>query len=143
MTASRVPSVVIATLGMDQHENGAIAVQRMLMEAQMVVRNMGVLNTPAQVAAYANEVDADVIGISCHSWEYLTLVPELIGIVHEQHPGRAVVIGGSVITPKDAKDMLNKGVDGVFDARSSQDQIVNSIRDLVIRKQNPEEQAPF
>ena len=136
MTASNVPSVVIATLGIDQHENGAIAVQRMLMEAQMVVRNMGVLNTPEQVAAYAEEVDADVIGISCHSWEYLTLVPELVGIVRERHPERAVVIGGSVITAKDREDMLSKGVDGVFDGRSSQDQIVNAIRDLAIRKQN-------
>jgi methylmalonyl-CoA mutase C-terminal domain/subunit len=138
VTVSNVPSVVIATLGMDQHENGAIAVQRMLMEAQMVVRYMGVLNTPEQVAAYAEEVDADVIGISCHSWEYLTLVPELIDIVHKQHPGRAVVIGGSIITPRDVEDMLRKGVDGVFDARSSQDMIVDSIRDLVIRKRHPE-----
>jgi len=139
MTVSSVPSVLIATLGMDQHENGAIAVQRMLMEAQMVVRNMGVLNTPAQVAAYAEEVDADVIGISCHSWEYLTLVPELVGIVHERHPQRAIVIGGSVITPKDAEEMLSKGVDGVFDARSSQDEIVDSIRDLVISRRKPTE----
>ena len=104
----------------------------------MVVRYMGVFNTPGQVATYAEEVEADVIGISCHSWEYLTLVPELVDIVRTQYPERAVVIGGSVITPKDAEEMLSKGVDGVFDARSSQDQIIDSIRDLIISKRTCE-----
>jgi methylmalonyl-CoA mutase cobalamin-binding domain/chain len=138
MTASNIPRVVISTLGMDQHENGAIAVQRMLMESQMVVSYMGVLNTPAQVAEHAEEVDADVVGISCHSWEYLTLVPELLKVLSDRQQKCSVVIGGSVITPKDAEEMLAKGVDGVFDGRASQDQIVNSIRDLVIKKQNAE-----
>ena len=132
---SNVPHVVITTLGMDQHENGAIAVQRMLMESQMQVSYMGVLNTPAQVAAYAEEVEADVVGISCHSWEYLKLVPELLDIIKDRELACAVVIGGSVITPKDAEVMLARGIDGVFDARSSEEQIVNSIRDLVIRNQ--------
>jgi methylmalonyl-CoA mutase, C-terminal domain len=132
---SNVPHVVVSTLGMDQHENGAIAVQRMLMESQMQVSYMGVLNTPAQVADYAEEVEADVVGISCHSWEYLTLVPELLDIIKDRDMTCAVVIGGSVITPKDAEVMLARGIDGVFDARSSQDQIVNSIRDLVIKLQ--------
>ena len=134
--ASNVPRVVIATLGMDQHENGAIAVQRMLMESQMVTSYLGVLNTPGVVAAHAEEFEADVIGISCHSWEYLTLVPELIGLLQTRNFDCPVVIGGSIITPAYAASMLAKGVDGVFDATASQDQIVNSIRDLVIRKQN-------
>ena len=136
MTTSNVPRVVISTLGIDQHENGAIALQRMLMESQMVVSNMGVLNTPVQVADHAEEVNADVIGISCHSWEYLTLVPELLKVLHTKGLDCAVVIGGSVITLKDAEEMLGKGVDGVFDGRATQDQIVNSIRDLAIRKQS-------
>jgi len=132
---SNVPHVVITTLGMDQHENGAIAVQRMLLESQMQVSYMGVLNTPAQVATYAEEVEADVVGVSCHSWEYLKLVPELLDIIQERGLACAVVIGGSVITPKDAEVMLARGIDGVFDARSSEEQIVNSIRDLVIKNQ--------
>jgi len=88
------------------------------------------------VAAHAEEFEADVIGISCHSWEYLTLVPELIGLLQTRNFDCPVVIGGSIITPADAESMLAKGVDDVFDATASQDQIVNSIRDLVIRKQN-------
>ncbi len=130
------PRIVIATLGMDQHENGAIAVQRMLMESQMTTSYLGVLNTPANVVDHAEEFEADVIGISCHSWEYLTLVPELMDLLKERNLECSVVIGGSIITAKDSESMLTRGVDGVFDATASQDQIVNSIRDLVISRHN-------
>jgi methylmalonyl-CoA mutase C-terminal domain/subunit len=130
------PRIVIATLGMDQHENGAIAVQRMLMESQMMTSYLGVLNTPVNVIDHAQQFKADVIGISCHSWEYLTLVPELLDLLKEREFDCSVVIGGSIITPKDSQSMLAQGVDGVFDATASQGQIVDSIRDLVISRQN-------
>ncbi len=138
MNTQKIPRVVIATLGIDQHENGAIAVQRMLTESQMVVSYMGVFNTPLQVAEHAEEIEADVVGISCHSWEYLDLVPQLIGELKTKNLNCGLVIGGSVITQDDAEAMLEKGVDGVFDARSSQDQIVDFVRDLVISKREPE-----
>jgi len=125
-----VPRIVIATMGIDQHENGAIAVQRMLLESQMFVSYMGVFNTPAQVAAHAEKVGAHVVGISCHSWEYLTLVPRLIADIRSRGLDCRVVIGGSIITSKDAEEMIEKGVDGVFDARASQNEIVDAIRDL-------------
>ena len=134
MNAKGVPRVVIATLGIDQHENGAIAVQRMLLESQMSVSYMGVFNTPAQVAQHAQETAAQVVGISCHSWEYLTLVPQLITELRSRNLECSVVIGGSIITSKDADAMIDSGVDGVFDARSSQNEIVDAIRDLALAR---------
>ena len=70
--------VALAIMGIDQHENGAIAVARVLREAQMKVDYFGKFQTPDLVAEKAIKDGADVIGISCHSWEYLRLVPELI-----------------------------------------------------------------
>ncbi len=67
--------VSIAIMGIDQHENGAVAISRVLREAQMKVAYYGKLQTPASVAERAINEEADVVGISCHSWEYLTLVP--------------------------------------------------------------------
>jgi methylmalonyl-CoA mutase C-terminal domain/subunit len=55
-----------------------MAVARVLREAQMRVEYFGKFQTPASVAAKAIEQGADVVGISCHSWEYLKLVPMLI-----------------------------------------------------------------
>jgi methylmalonyl-CoA mutase, C-terminal domain len=70
--------IALAVMGIDQHENGAIAVTRVLREAQMKVDYYGKFNTPASVANKAIGQGVDVLGISCHSWEYLRLVPQLI-----------------------------------------------------------------
>ena len=61
--------VAIAIMGIDQHENGAVAIARVLREAQMKVAYFGKFQTPASVAERAIDEDADVVGISCHSWE--------------------------------------------------------------------------
>ena len=62
--------VALAIMGVDQHENGVVAVARMLREAQMKVEYFGKFQTPASVADQTIEGDADLVGISCHSWEY-------------------------------------------------------------------------
>ena len=70
--------IALAIMGIDQHENGAIAVARVLREAQMKVEYLGKFHTPDSVADKAISEGADVLGISCHSWEYIRLVPLLI-----------------------------------------------------------------
>jgi methylmalonyl-CoA mutase, C-terminal domain len=97
--------VALAIMGIDQHENGAIAVARVLREAQMKVAYLGKFHTPASVAEKAIKEDADVVGISCHSWEYMRLVPQLIEELRNRGSDIPVVIGGSVITAEDAERM--------------------------------------
>jgi methylmalonyl-CoA mutase cobalamin-binding domain/chain len=70
--------IALAIMGIDQHENGVVAVARVLREAQMKVEHFGKFQTPDSVADRAIREGADVIGISCHSWEYIRLVPQLI-----------------------------------------------------------------
>ncbi len=121
-------TVIIATLGLDQHENGAIAVSRILREAQMRVTYLGRFNTPATVARAAADGAADVIGVSCHSWEYLSLVPDLIRRLREAGVTTPVVIGGSVITAADAQAMREAGVAAVASGALADDEIVDIIR---------------
>ena len=85
-------------MGIDQHENGVVAVARVFREAQMKVEYFGKFQTPASVADKAIEKDADLVGISCHSWEYLTLVPQLVEELRKRGSTIPVVIGGSVIS---------------------------------------------
>ena len=125
---------LIGTLGLDQHENGAIAVRRMLEEAQMRVTYVGRFNTPDSIAEEAAQAGVDVIGISCHSWEYLDMVPELLEKLKERGDDRPVVIGGSVITASDAEKMKALGVSAVFNGAPSDDQIIDTLRDLVRSK---------
>ncbi len=118
-------------LGLDQHELGAIAVARALRDAGMEVIYAGRFNLPSMILHMALEEDVDVIGLSCHSWEYLYYAPELVRLLNEKELSVPVVLGGSVITSRDAQAVVAKGVAAAFGPASSNDEIVETIRRLV------------
>lgn len=122
--------VALAIMGIDQHENGAIAVARVLREAQMQVSYYGKFQTPASVAERAIAEDADVVGISCHSWEYMTLVPQLVRELRDRGSDIPVIIGGSVITPDDAGKMRSAGVAAVFSTTMDGAKMIDTVRKL-------------
>ncbi len=123
--------VLIGVLGMDQHEVGAVAVSRLLRDSGMEIIYLGRFNTPAGIVKTSIEEDVDVIGLSCHSWEYLYYMPELLGMLKEQHLGIPIVVGGSVITPEDRKKLKDMGVAVAFGPSATNDEIVESIQQLV------------
>lgn len=126
--------VALAVMGIDQHENGAIAVARVLREAQMKVHYFGKFQTPASVAARAIAEDADVIGISCHSWEYMTMVPRLLQELRERGSDIPVIIGGSVITPEDGEKMRKAGVAAVFSTATAGERVIETVRALSVSR---------
>ena len=127
--------VVIGTMGMDQHELGAIAVARILRDAGMEVVYAGRFNTPHSLVRIAVDEDADVIGVSCHSWEYVQYIPELLRLLEEFDAEASVVLGGSVITAADAEMMKHEGVAAVFLSGASSEEIVSGISALVRDRQ--------
>lgn len=122
--------VLLGTIGMDQHEVGAIAVARLLRNAGMEVIYLGRFNLPEHIVRAAAEEDADLIGLSCHSWEYLYYVDELIGLIRERNLDIPVVVGGSVVTPRDAREVKDKGVAASFGPGARPEAIVATIEHL-------------
>ena len=122
--------VALAIMGIDQHENGAVAIARILRESQMRVEYFGKFQTPASVAERAVAEDADVVGISCHSWEYMTLVPQLVAELRKLGSDMPVIIGGSVITPDDAEKMRAAGVSAVFSTAMDGEKVIECVRQL-------------
>jgi methylmalonyl-CoA mutase, C-terminal domain len=129
------PRIIVGLLGIDQHEVGAVAVAALLRDAGMEVIYAGRYNTPALLVRMAADEDADVIGISCHSWEYLHYLPTLMRSVRQEELDVAVVLGGSVITESDARQMRGIGVADIFGPASSSEQIVGNIRALAAARQ--------
>jgi len=122
--------IALAIMGIDQHENGVVAVARVLREAQMKVEYFGKFQTPASVADKAIEKDADLVGISCHSWEYLALVPQLVEELRKRGSNIPVVIGGSVISVADGQKMRDAGVAAVFSSSMDSERVIGCIRAL-------------
>lgn len=129
------PRIIVGLLGIDQHEVGAVAVAGLLRDAGMEVIYLGRYNTPDSLLKAALDEDADLIGISCHSWEYLQYMPVLLDGIRQQGLDVQVVLGGSVITEADAAQMRTIGVADIFGPESSSEQIVESIRALAAARQ--------
>jgi methylmalonyl-CoA mutase cobalamin-binding domain/chain len=123
--------IVVGTLGLDQHEVGAMAVSRLLMRNGFEVIYVGRFNTPARLAAVAQDEDADVVGVSVHSWELTTYAAELVASCHRI--GAAVAVGGSVLTEADEQALIRQGVDAAFGPYAAEQEIVARIDALVER----------
>ena len=124
------PRIVIAILGLDQHETGALVVSAILRDAGMEVIYLGRFASPESVAEAAFEESADVVGISCHSWEYLHYLDDLLRSLERADDRIPLVIGGSVISRSDKVRLIEKGVAAVFGAGASGDEVVATVRQL-------------
>jgi methylmalonyl-CoA mutase C-terminal domain/subunit len=122
--------VLIAMLGLDQHEVGALAVARMLRDAGMEVVYAGRFNLPRGIVKAAIEESIDVIGLSCHSWEYLYYVDELLQLLRAQALDIPVVVGGSVVIADDARALLAKGIRAAFGPTATPEEIITTVRTL-------------
>jgi len=129
--------VLIGMVGLDQHEVGAIAVSRILRDAGMEVIYAGRFNTPAGLVKTSLEEGVDVIGLSCHSWEYLHYMPELLALLKEKDLHIPVVVGGSVITPGDSEKLAELGVAASFGPSATNKQIIETVRRIAPGQDSP------
>ncbi|NQV20827.1 MAG: cobalamin B12-binding domain-containing protein [Rhodospirillales bacterium] len=124
------PKVSICVLGLDQHEVGALAAARMLRDAGMEVIYGGRFNLPDKIIVDALQDDVDLIGISCHSWEYREYIDDLLDGLKAQGMDVPVVLAGSILTAEDRDELMAKGVAEVFGASATPEHMVGTIDQL-------------
>lgn len=132
-SADRTVRVVLGVLGLDQHEAGALSVAHLLREHGAEVIYLGRFNLPETLVSVAIQEDADIIGVSCHSWEFLYYAEELVGRASALDPPIPVVLGGSVVTESDRTAVLALGVDAALAPGASPAQIVSTVLGLAAR----------
>ncbi len=118
---------LVTVLGLDQHEAGALAIARLLRDAGVEVVYAGRFNTPERIAAIAADEDVDVVGVSCHSWEFLHYASELASLLHAQSPPIPVVVGGSLVTAADREEVLAKGIDAAVLPTAAAQEAVDTV----------------
>ena len=127
---------LVTVLGLDQHEAGALAVARLLRDAGAEVIYTGRFNAPRTIAAIAVEEDVDVVGISCHSWEFLHYAGELSSLLHAESPPIPVVIGGSIVTVADRDEVLAKGIDAAVLPTAPVEEVVETVLALAAARRS-------
>jgi methylmalonyl-CoA mutase C-terminal domain/subunit len=125
---SRRLRILVTVLGLDQHEAGALAVSQILRDAGVEVVYAGRFNLPEAIAAAAIDEDVDAVAVSCHSWEFLYYSAQLVELLGATEPPIPVVIGGSVVSEADRREVLAQGVAACVLAGTPPGEIVATFR---------------
>jgi methylmalonyl-CoA mutase C-terminal domain/subunit len=100
--------ILVAKLGLDGHDRGALVLCRAFRDAGMEVIYSGLFATPERIAMIVEDEDIDVVALSLLNGAHLTLFPRVANALREKGIKDVLVIGGGVI-PEDDKEKLEKG----------------------------------
>ena len=126
--------VLIGKPGLDGHDRGAKVVARALRDAGFEVIYTGLHQTPAMIAAAAVQEDVDVLGISLLSGTHMTAFPNVLKLLREAEAEDILVVGGGVIPEQDSQELKSLGVAAILPQDSPPEQIVGTIRRLVLER---------
>jgi methylmalonyl-CoA mutase, C-terminal domain len=128
--------VLVAKLGLDGHDRGALVICRALRDAGMEVIYSGLFCTPEQVAKTAIDEDVDVIAMSLLNGAHLTLFPKVANLLKEQGIDDILIIGGGVIPAKDKMILEKEGVTGNFGPGTPLQVIINHINSNIKKRKD-------
>lgn len=120
--------VLVAKVGLDGHDRGAKIVARILRDAGMEVIYAGLRQTPAMIAAAAEQEDVDVVGLSMHNGAHLTLAPAVVDALRNAGLETPVVVGG-IVPDQDIQRLHDKGIAAVLGPGASNEEVVDAVRD--------------
>lgn len=120
--------VLVAKVGLDGHDRGALLVASRLRDAGMEVVYTGLRRNVRQVVNAAVQEDVDVIGLSILSGAHLRTVEKLVACMREEGIGDRMLIVGGVIPDEDVPALKELGVSGVFTQSSTFDEMIDCIR---------------
>ena len=130
---SRSIKILVAKLGLDGHDRGALVLCRAFRDAGMEVIYSGLFATPERVAQIAEDEDVDAIAMSLLNGAHGTLFPRVVRTLKKKGIKDVLVVGGGVIPAVDHRDLTRAGVDHVFGPGTPLPAIVGHITDGVSR----------
>ena len=126
--------ILLSKLGLDVHNRGVITVAKMLRDAGMEVIYLGNA-LPEEILNIAIQEHVDVVGVSSLGGAHITLGKALIeSAAKEGMKEKTVFIIGGVFSIEDEDKLKAIGFDGVYTAVATREEIISSIKDLVMSK---------
>ena len=124
---SRRVKILVAKLGLDGHDRGALILCRAFRDAGMEVIYSGLFATPVSIAQIVEDEDADAVALSLLNGAHGTLFPRVVKELKKKKITDVLVVGGGVIPEEDKKALEKAGVSGNFGPGTSLDLIINHI----------------
>ena len=127
MRSRRTTRILLGKVGMDAHNIGIKYLARVLRDAGYEVIYLGLYLSCEKVVAAAIEEDVDIIGLSFLGGDHLSLTHKLLNILKKENMEVPVIVGG-VIPRQDFTPLKEMGVDGLFQAGTPVDSIIEWIK---------------
>jgi methylmalonyl-CoA mutase, C-terminal domain len=131
MNKERKIRVLIAKVGCDIHERGALTLLTSLRDEGMEVIYTGRYQTPAGVAQAAVSEDVDVIALSDHTGSLPIIAESVLAELNKFGAGDIKVMAGGLLTSHDIKDLEKMGVTGNYGPGTPLKVIVDHIRGIL------------
>ena len=130
MNNERKIRVLIAKVGCDIHERGALTLLTSLRDEGMEVIYTGRYQTPAGVAHAAASEDVDIIALSDHTGSLPIIAESVLAELKKLGAEDIKLIAGGLLTPRDVKDLEKLGVTGNYGPGTPLEVIVDHIRGI-------------
>ena len=130
-TASRKIKILVAKLGLDGHDRGALVLCRGFRDAGMEEIYSGLFDSPDRIAQIAEDEDVDAVALSLLNGAHETLFHRVVKELKMKGIKDVLVIGGGTIPEEDKKALEKSGVTGNFGPGTSLDDIISHIRNGV------------
>ncbi len=128
--ANKRLKILMAKPGQEGHWTGLVVVSKALRDAGYEIVYGGNM-TPQSIAAAAVQEDADAVGLSILSANYLQLIPEVVAELRKAGKADVKVLLGGIILRQDFNKLKEMGVAGVYPSGTPLPEIVQSVRQKV------------
>ena len=127
-TASRSIKILVAKLGLDGHDRGALVLCRAFRDAGMEVIYTGIRQTPEMIVQAAAQEDVDVLGLSILSGAHMDIIPRIMQLLKDNDMEDILVVLGGIVPEQDRAYLEDLGVIEIFGPGSSTFEIVDFIK---------------
>ena len=131
--ATRRIKILVAKLGLDGHDRGALVLCRAFRDAGMEVIYSGLFATPERIAKIAEDEDIDAVALSLLNGAHLTLFPRVVNALKEKGIKDVLVVGGGVIPEDDKTELEKAGITGNFGPGTPLSKIIEHINSGVAK----------
>ena len=119
--------ILVAKLGLDGHDRGALVLCRAFRDAGMEVIYSGLFATPDRIAQIVEDEDVDAVALSLLNGAHSTLFPRVSQQLKKRRIKDVLIVGGGVIPEEDKKALEKSGVTGNFGPGTSLELIIEHI----------------
>ena len=91
--------ILVAKLGLDGHDRGALVLCKAFRDAGMEVVYSGLFATPERVARIAEDEDVNVVALSLLNGAHGTLFPRVVKEMKKKGIKNVLVVGGRSVIP--------------------------------------------